>query len=130
MSWSNHPDAPTDGQRLCEVEDVPEGECLELRFGPEADVLSLFVHRSGDAVRAYLNRCPHFSLPLNARPGVFLVLEGGRILCPHHSAVFRLEDGRGDDSRCAAMSLHPVPIEVREGIVFVASGHPAGAQRG
>jgi len=120
MSWSSHPNAPADGERLCELERIPDGECVELRFGDVEDALSLFVHRSGAAARAYVNRCPHFSLPLNARPGVFLVLDGGRILCPHHSAVFRLEDGRGVDARSACMTLDKVPIEVRDGCVYVA----------
>ncbi len=119
MSWSTHPHAPAGGKLICELEQIPDGECLELCFGPAEDTLSLLVHRSGSTARAYVNRCPHFSLPLNARPGEFLVLDGRRILCPHHSAVFSLEDGRGVDTRSAAMCLDNVPIEVRDGAVFM-----------
>jgi nitrite reductase/ring-hydroxylating ferredoxin subunit len=106
-------------EHLCRFEQVPDGACIELHSDAVSDVFTLLVHRSGNTARAWLNRCPHFSLPLSSRPGEFIVLKGERILCPHHAAVFSLEDGRGVDARSEGMSLDSVPIEVRDGVVCV-----------
>jgi hypothetical protein len=57
------------------VEEIPEGGCKEIRYGEGAYAFSLLVHRSGGQVRAYVNRCPHFALPLNVRPGEFVMLD-------------------------------------------------------
>ena len=58
------------GSRLCSIDDVEDGGCLEVRCRPEP-APSLLVLRSAGRAWAYLNVCPHFSLPLNARPGEF-----------------------------------------------------------
>jgi nitrite reductase/ring-hydroxylating ferredoxin subunit len=67
--------APTTGQILCAAEEIPEGRCKEIRYGEGIDAFSLLIHRSRAQVKAYVNRCPHFSLPLNVHPGEFVMLE-------------------------------------------------------
>ena len=79
----------------------------------------MLLYRSGLEVKAFINCCPHLSLPLNSRPGEFLLMSGERIMCAHHCAVFRLAGwpvrrraGRQD-------SLEAVPVEIRDGQVLV-----------
>jgi nitrite reductase/ring-hydroxylating ferredoxin subunit len=112
MSWREHRYAPALGTLLCRVDSVPEGACRELRFGEGDGLLSLLLHRRGDGIRAYVNSCPHFSLPLNARPDKFLVLDHARVMCAWHCAVFRLDDGHCIAGPAQGMGLEPVPVTV------------------
>jgi nitrite reductase/ring-hydroxylating ferredoxin subunit len=121
MSWHTHRHAPAPGQRLCALEGVPEGGCMELRYGDGEGAFTMLLHRDGPQVKAYVNCCPHFSLPLNARRGEFLMLGGARIMCAYHCAVFQLHDGYCIDGPAAGMSLEEVPIEVRDNHIFVAA---------
>jgi len=120
MTWHTHRHAPAPGQRLCALENVPDGVCTELRYGAGEDAFTMLLYRSGLAVKAYVNCCPHFSLPLNSRPGEFLVLGGGRIMCAYHCAIFRLRDGYCVEGPAVGMSLDSVPIEIRDGHIFMA----------
>jgi len=73
---------------------VPQGACKELRYGEGDASFALLLYRRGAEIHAYVNSCPHFGLPLNARADEFLLYNDGLIMCAHHSAVFSLVDGR------------------------------------
>jgi nitrite reductase/ring-hydroxylating ferredoxin subunit len=121
MSWQARRYAPAPGQRLCALENVTEGECTELRYGAGDDAFTMLLYRLGLDVKVYVNCCPHFSLPLNARPGEFLMLSGARVMCAYHCAIFRLRDGYCVDGPAVGMALDSVPIEIRDGQIFVAA---------
>jgi nitrite reductase/ring-hydroxylating ferredoxin subunit len=112
MSWRGHRFAPAPGTPLCRIDAVPDGACKELRFGEGDDTFNLLLYRRGGEVRAYVNCCPHFSLPLNAQPGEFLLLKNSEIMCAYHCAVFRLEDGHCIAGPAEGMGLEPVPIRL------------------
>jgi nitrite reductase/ring-hydroxylating ferredoxin subunit len=76
-----------------------------------------FVARRGDAVFGYIDRCPHAGLPLAGLEGQFLTREGGLILCSHHAALFRIEDGYCIAGPCAGRSLWPWAVTVADGEV-------------
>jgi nitrite reductase/ring-hydroxylating ferredoxin subunit len=120
MGWRAHRYAPASGTLLCTVNSVGDGACKELRFGDGDGMLSLLLHRRGGEIRAYVNSCPHFSLPLNSRPEAFLMLAGSRLMCAWHCAVFRLEDGRCLEGPAQGMSLECVAVEVHGDDIFVA----------
>ena len=84
----------------------------------------MLVYRSGLQVKAFVNCCPHFALPLNTRPGQFLLMSGARIMCAHHCAVFRLEDGQCVDGPAGRTALEAVRVEIREGQVFMSDPVP------
>ena len=121
-TWRSHDLAPTTGQILCAVEEIPEGRCKEIRYGEGAYAFSLLVHRSGAGVKAYVNRCPHFSLPLNIRPGEFLMRDGARVMCALHGAVFRLDNGHCEAGPAPGSSLESVEVVVRDGSICIADG--------
>jgi nitrite reductase/ring-hydroxylating ferredoxin subunit len=121
MNWRLHDLAPSQGQALCAVDEIPDGRCKELRYGDGAYALSLLVHRSGADIKAYVNRCPHFSLPLNASPGHFVMLDGERVMCAFHGAVFRLDNGYCEAGPAATSFLEPVEVMIRDGAVCIAN---------
>jgi nitrite reductase/ring-hydroxylating ferredoxin subunit len=103
------------------VNRVDDGACKELRFGDGDGMLSLLLYRRSVEIHAYVNSCPHFSLPLNARPDSFLLMAGARIMCAWHCAVFGLEDGRCLEGPAQGMALESVPVTVRDGGIFLAA---------
>jgi nitrite reductase/ring-hydroxylating ferredoxin subunit len=119
MSWREHRCAPAQGTLLCRMDSVPDGACKELRYGEGDGLFSLLLHRRGAGIRAYVNSCPHFSLPLNAHPDKFLLLADARIMCAWHCAVFRLDDGRCIAGPAQGTGLEPVPVAVVDGQIYL-----------
>lgn len=99
---------------------MPDGGCREIRFGDDEHAFSILVWRSGAEAHAWVNQCPHFSLPLNARPDTFLLLSGERVMCAYHCAVFRLRDGVCVEGPARGRGLDRVPIVLAAGELRVA----------
>ena len=79
----------------------------------------MFVVRTGDAVQAYENACPHTSGPLDWVPDQFLTRERDMILCATHGALFRIEDGHCLSGPCVGENLTPLPVSIEGGAVAV-----------
>ena len=77
-----------------------------------------FVVRRGEAVRGYVDRCPHMGLPLAQVLDDYVHEE--RILCSWHGAVFAVEDGRCVGGPCVGGRLTPWPVIVRDGTIVTA----------
>lgn len=122
MSWREHPHAPAPGDRLCRVDDIPADNGLEVLRGQGGGALRILLTHSAGGVRAYVNECPHFSLPLNSMPGAFLLTGDGHIMCAYHCALFRLNDGLCVDGPAKDRSLEAIPVAVIDGEVRVANG--------
>lgn len=107
--------------RLCRLADLPEGETLDaVGFAGDApNQAGILVVRHGAGVRVFVNRCPHQGTPLNWSPDRFLDLDRKHIICATHGAVFRVNDGFCLSGPCSGDSLESVPVEVRDGDVFV-----------
>lgn len=108
---------------LCRVDDIPDGGSL--RVDLEAQPLILL--RRGAAVWGYLNRCPHFSVTLHAAHGAVLTYEGQVLMCAHHSALFRFEDGLCIEGPCQGAALDPQPLRIEEDSVYAADSKPRSA---
>ena len=107
--------------RLVSLDDLPTGDDLD-GIEVESDAPhrpGAFVLRCGDEVRAYVNRCPHRGTPFNWTPDRFVDLERKHIICATHGALFRIDDGHCVAGPCAGDALVPVPLEVRDGVIFV-----------
>lgn len=103
---------------LCCVADVPDGGARVVDGGEGRE--PIVVVRRGERVWAYVNRCPHFSVPLDFEPGEISCYRAQVLMCAHHSALFRFEDGRCIEGPCAGAGLEAVHIEVSEGYVALA----------
>ena len=80
-----------------------------------------FVVRVGAHLRGYVNRCPHAGHPLNLLPDRFLTPDGALLLCSSHGALFELTTGDCIDGPCPGQSLTPIPIQIRDGYVLLAT---------
>lgn len=114
----NAADAPARGW-LCALDDVPDGGALCVGATlPDAgaarcgDAPGIVVLRRRDDAWAYRNVCPHFSIPLNFEPGTFWTYDAQWLMCAHHSAMFRFEDGMCVDGPCAGAMLTAVPVRI------------------
>jgi len=120
--WRALPHAPAGGTRLCAADDVSEGLGKEIVFGEGKDAFRIVLFRVGERVLAYHNCCPHFSLPLNYEPDLFHLLDGGILMCAHHTAMFRIEDGACIDGPCTGASLTPIALRLAPSGWCIASG--------
>jgi nitrite reductase/ring-hydroxylating ferredoxin subunit len=112
FDWQKHPHRPAAGTRLCQLSDIPEVGGHEVSFGPADQALRIVLLRHDGGCKAYLNLCPHFSLPLNFQPQTFVIFED-TIVCAHHTALFRIADGACVDGPCGQTGLTPVAVHVR-----------------
>ena len=96
---------------LCRVDEIVDGTARGFAFaGAPRD--TMFVVRSGDSVRAWLNACPHVDgAPLAWRKDAYLSADGQAIVCYGHGAVFDLETGVCTQGACLGQRLTPVSIE-------------------
>ena len=105
------------GTALCRIGQMDVPGAQEYHAGASASVLVL---REGERVTAYLNRCPHFQIPLNSRPAHFIMAGKGLLMCAYHSAVFRFSDGACVEGPCAGSQLTQVAIRLEGDLVVAA----------
>jgi len=114
-----------DSIMLCALDAIPDGGATVVGAGQAGSADDVVVLRRGQKAWAYVNRCPHFSVCLDYEPGQVLTYDGEVLMCAHHSALFRFEDGHCIEGPCAGASLTPVAIRVVDGQVQCAPGMPA-----
>jgi len=106
--------------RLMTLADLPDGAVAGVETVVDGDPESLILHRDGDAVRAWLNICPHAGRRLDWSPGQFLKSGDGLLVCAAHGASFELAAGQCVAGPCRGESLRPVPVVLREDGIWLA----------
>ena len=109
------------GKPLVMFDDLPDGGLLEVEAEVDGSAESLILHRDGDRVRAWLNICPHAGRRLDWAPGKFMKSREGLLVCAVHGASFELEGGLCVAGPCRGDALRPVPVDVRDGQVWLAA---------
>ena len=96
---------------IARIDDIPDPgtSCLEL------DGYPILLARRGDAVRAFVNACPHQYLPLNYRGEKLLSADGRTLRCTNHSAGFDAESGEGVEGLGVGCALDRIPVSVTPG---------------
>lgn len=118
--WFELPNAPATGMRLCALDDVPDGGVKMLAIEAESDregggrqaPFRLVILRSVSGIKAYVNRCAHFGVPLSEKPEHLIFVPEVSISCNVHYARYRWSDGYCLDGECQGESLIAVPVAV------------------
>lgn len=113
--WNTLAHAPTPGTALGAVSDLPDGQATLMALdtgGGIAQPFRLLMLRNGLQVRAFVNRCPHFGVPLAAKQTLLISRPGHSITCNVHYARFRWSDGVCDSGECVGEGLIPVPMDI------------------
>lgn len=105
---------------LLRLEQIEDGGFAEIEALLEGDAESLILHRDGNAVRAWLNVCPHAGRRLDWAPGKFLRSREGHLVCAVHGAAFELAAGACVAGPCRGAALRAVAVDVRDGAVWLA----------
>lgn len=112
MSLADRLDATPAGVVLGPLALIRDGAARNFVLQLRAGRFHGFVVRSGDAVRGYVDRCPHAGVPLAQRLDDYLTPDGGLIACSWHGALFRIEDGECVGGPCVGQRLAPWPVRV------------------
>ena len=104
---------------LIDLERIADGGFAEVEALVDGDAESLLLHRDGDAVRAWLNVCPHAGRRLDWAPGQFLKSREGLLVCAAHGASFELAGGECVAGPCRGAALRAVAVQVRDGRVWL-----------
>lgn len=120
-TWNSLPNAPASGTQLCRLNEVPDGGAHFVALGAEEAPYRVILLRSADSVFAYVNRCAHFGVPLAQRIEQLRFKPHLSVSCNVHYARFRWQDGFCEFGDCEGESLTPIPIEVADGVIRIAS---------
>lgn len=104
---------------LCLASDITETG-KEVIFENQGKRSYLLLLRHGDEVLAYHNVCPHQGRNLNFAPDRFLFDPAGRLVCPHHGAMFEVADGLCVQGPCQGAALRKVQVRVEGDAVVLA----------
>lgn len=104
---------------LVTLDAVPDGEVVAVDAVLDGETVPVMVLRDGEAARAWLNVCPHAGRRLDWAPGRFLRTKDGALVCAAHGATFELGDGTCTAGPCRGDALRGVPVEVRDGAVWL-----------
>ncbi len=104
---------------LIALGDIVEGGFAEVEVVIDGDAESMVLYRQGDTVRGFLNICPHAGRRLDWAPGQFLKSREGHLVCAAHGASFALDSGECVAGPCKGDQLRAVPLQVRDGQVFL-----------
>ena len=104
---------------LLSLDRIADGGFAEAEVVLDGDAESLLLFRDGDAVRGWLNVCPHAGRRLDWAPGQFLRSKDGLLVCAAHGASFELVGGHCVAGPCRGESLRAVPLVVRDGAVWL-----------
>jgi nitrite reductase/ring-hydroxylating ferredoxin subunit len=97
----------------------PEGLRFTYRDGP-FDEEGILLRVADGGVRAYKNECRHLPMRLDDRePRDIWDSERHFIVCSSHGARYRPDDGLCVSGPCGGSHLRPLPVEVRDGVVYL-----------
>ncbi len=106
-----------------ELDDVPrDGTVVVTVETPDGDVDELVLVRVDGGVRAYVNRCQHWTdVRLDDGDGAYL--RDGEMVCEKHGAMFRVSDGECTIGPCQGATLPSVSTSVDGGVVSLGDGY-------
>ena len=109
---------------LCKIESLRDPGTQNVVLGEAPDELDIVIVQTAGTRHAYINSCPHEHIPLETFPNHFLTEDKKYLLCSGHGARFTLATGECVSGPCFARSLTRLPIEERDGAIYLADTRP------
>jgi nitrite reductase/ring-hydroxylating ferredoxin subunit len=88
---------------------------------------ALVVLGNDDRPRAYLNRCRHLPIPIDAGSRNFLSQDGQYLVCGTHGALYRKDDGYCVVGPCQSLTLEALSLSEEDGVLYVDAGSPSSS---
>ncbi|MDF9301972.1 Rieske 2Fe-2S domain-containing protein [Tritonibacter mobilis] len=114
-AWRSYSGAPEPGTAICALDDVPNDDTLCIAL----DGFPIILVRRNDAVRAFVNACPHQYLPLNHRGDRLISADKTVLRCTSHGAGFAADTGEGVEGLGIGQCLDPIPVRVNRLMVLI-----------
>ena len=129
LHWQEVPGAPPVSTELGRLDQLADGSATMVNLAPADDSSAAggksfpyLLLRSGDTVKAYVNRCAHFGVPLAAKQEQLRYKPHISISCNVHYARFRWNDGWCEFGDCQGDSLIPIPVSIDgQGVIRIAA---------
>ena len=102
------------------VDDLAPGHTKKFVLMCGGREVEAFVLNHGGTLRAYVNRCCHIPMTMDWVENQFLSEDGAHIQCATHGALYAPASGECIAGPPCGEFLTPVPIEVRDGVIFAA----------
>jgi len=116
-----------DPTRIVALDAVPADSTVRFAAERADHDVDCILHRSGDAVVAWRNSCPHRpEVPLDRGTGA--IVRGDDLVCHKHGAQFETGDGVCTHGPCAGDALDAVAVTVRDGGVYLTDDRYDGAR--
>jgi nitrite reductase/ring-hydroxylating ferredoxin subunit len=105
---------------ICASDAIVE-DAVGFRFEIEwhGERTAAFAIRHHGRVHAYLNRCGHIPVELDWQPGEFFDVSRLYLICATHGALYDPASGACMGGRCNGRGLVALPIEERDGHIFL-----------
>lgn len=117
LHWQDLPNAPAPGTELGHLQALADGQATMHTLNgtdPKDKPFRVLLLRSGHQVKAYVNRCAHFGVPLAERQDLLIFQPDTSITCNVHYARYRWSDGACIAGDCEGESLLSIPVAVDE----------------
>lgn len=125
--WHSLPNAPAPGTLLAHMNELADDQATLRTIPNSTDVVTakpfgVLLLRSGNEVKAFVNRCAHFGVPLAAKQEQLIFKPLVSITCNVHYARFRWSDGLCESGDCEGESLSPIPLQMdADGAIRIAA---------
>lgn len=113
-TWHALPEAPPRGYRLGNLRDLVDGQAAmrEMQTEGSEKPFRYILLRSANHVRAYVNRCAHFGVPLAAQQSQLIFKPHQSLTCNVHYAQYHWDTGTCMSGDCEGESLLPIPLQM------------------
>lgn len=121
------PRSDTPVQVLADVRDCARGACIRFTLTLEGVAWPAFAVFTPLGWRAYVDRCRHLPLPLDAGPDGPVSGRGEWLLCSRHNAQYDAATGGCVAGPCVGVSLLALALEARGDALWCLGRAPARA---
>jgi nitrite reductase/ring-hydroxylating ferredoxin subunit len=110
--WKIYRSAPSNGALVCSADSIADAGFKSVVVTSAAGTFPVLVFKTGSAVHAFVNACPHQYLPLDHRGDSILSADGTVIRCTNHGAGFCVSTGHGVEGLGIGQQLDAVPVRI------------------